>query len=250
MRGEGAMIKGATVKRSLSVFGLIVIAWILVTRPVLAEEAPAPGAAVASAPAPKLPPYFTATSPDPKTTPWPDPTGANSGVWATPAGDGKGDIPEKLSIQDVYDRMVHNLYSINFVWALVAGFLVMFMQAGFMLVETGLCRAKNSSYTASMNFMIYPLGGFAFWVYGFALGWGNWWNGPVQPGWYSVLGSGTSVLSSGIGLGAVEDPETHKPTGAYKYGLLGTKGFGLCGVDDVSIMALFFFMMVFMDTTA
>ena len=36
----------------------------------------------------------------------------------------------------------YNLYSINYVWALVAGFLVMFMQAGFMLVETGLCRAK------------------------------------------------------------------------------------------------------------
>src|SRR5437762_13847785 len=159
MRGEGAMIKGATVKRFLSVFGLIVIAWILVTRPVLAEEAPAP----------KLPPYFTATSPDPKTTPWPDPTGANSGAWATPAGAGNGDIQEQLSIQDVYDRMAHNLYSINFVWALVAGFLVMFMQAGFMFVETGLCRAKNASHTAAMNFMIYPLGCFAFWTYGFAI---------------------------------------------------------------------------------
>ena len=32
--------------------------------------------------------------------------------------------------------------------------------------------------------------------------------------------------------------------------LLGTKGFFLHGVDDVSVMALFFFMMVFMDTTA
>src|SRR5258706_15462424 len=52
----------------------------------------APVAPAAGAPAPKLPPYFTATSPDPKTTLWPDPTGANSGVWATPAGDGKGDI--------------------------------------------------------------------------------------------------------------------------------------------------------------
>ena len=31
---------------------------------------------------------------------------------------------------------------------------------------------------------------------------------------------------------------------------LGTKGFFLNGVDDVSVMALFFFMMVFMDTTA
>ena len=160
-----------------------------------AAEAPtaAPGAApaaAAAAPAPKLPPYFTATSPDPKTTLWPDPTGANSGVWATPAGDGKGDLPEKLSIQDVYDRMAHNLYSINFVWALVTGFLVMFMQAGFMLVETGLCRAKNSAHTSAMNLMIYPLGGLGFWIYGFAIGWGNWWNGPVPPGWYASLGPG------------------------------------------------------------
>src|SRR5439155_27298855 len=98
-----------------------------------APGAPAAGAPAAATPAPKLPPYFTATSPDPKTPLWPDPTGTNSGVWATPAGDGKGDIPEKLSAQDVYDRMAHNLFSVNFVWALVAGFLVMFMQAGFML---------------------------------------------------------------------------------------------------------------------
>ena len=45
-----------------------------------------------------------------------------------------------------------------------------------------LCRAKNASHTACMNLMIYPLGAFAFWVYGFAIGWGNWWNGPVPPG--------------------------------------------------------------------
>lgn len=249
------MIKGATVKRFLSVFGLIVIAWILVTRPVLAEEAPAvtpaaPGAPAAAAPAPKLPPYFTATSPDPKTTPWPDPTGANSGVWATPAGDGKGDIPEKLSIQDLYDRMAHNLFSINFVWALVTGFLVMFMQAGFMFVETGLCRAKNASHTAAMNFMIYPLGCFAFWVYGFAIGWGNWWNGPVPPGWYASLGPGLSVLNSGVGIGAAVDA-AGKATGAFTYGILGTTGWFLNGlVNDAGVMVLFFFMMVFMDTTA
>src|SRR5215471_13184055 len=82
--------------------------------PPKAEAPPvAPAAPAAAAPAPKLPPYFTATSLDPKTTLWPDPTGGNTGVWATPAGDGKGDIPEKLSIQDVYDRMTHNLFSIN-----------------------------------------------------------------------------------------------------------------------------------------
>src|SRR5262245_43657525 len=123
-------------------------------------------AAAAAAPAPKLPNYFTATSDDPKKpAAWPDPTGGASGVWATPAGDGKGDIPDQLKPTDLYDRIVHNLYSINYVWALIAGFLVMFMQAGFMLVETGLCRAKNASHTAAMNLMIYPLGCLAFWVY-------------------------------------------------------------------------------------
>src|SRR5262245_60588148 len=71
-------------------------------------QAAAPAVPTAAAPAPKLPTYFTATSDDPKKPPaWPDPTGGASGVWATPAGDGKGDIPEKLSIQDVYDRMTH-----------------------------------------------------------------------------------------------------------------------------------------------
>jgi len=81
--------------------------------------------------------------------------------------------------------VAHNLVSINFVWALVTGFLVMFMQAGFMLVETGLIRSKNAAHTACNDFMIYPLGCFAFWAYGIRNRWGNWFNGPVAPGWYA-----------------------------------------------------------------
>src|SRR5262245_37422083 len=96
------------------------------------------------APPPQMPSYFTATNADAQKPTWPDPTGGASGVWATPAGDAKGDVPNSLSTTDLYDRITHNLFSINFVWALVTGFLVMFMQAGFMFVETGLCRAKNA----------------------------------------------------------------------------------------------------------
>ena len=131
------------------------------------------------------------------------------------------------------------------VWTLVTGFLVMFMQAGFAMVEGGLCRAKNASHTIAMNFMIYPLGCLGFWAYGFAFGWGNWFNGPVPDG---------LVRLARPRLVGAERRHRHRRrsrrAGVFTYGLLGTKGFFLHGVDDVSVMALFFFMMVFMDTTA
>jgi Amt family ammonium transporter len=218
-----------------------------------AADAPKPSD-VATTAAPTLPAYFTASNPDPKEhkpDTWPDNTGSAAGVWATPASDGTGDVPSKMTNPDLYDRIVHNMFSVNIVWTLVTGFLVMFMQAGFAMVETGLCRAKNASHTFSMNFMIYPLGCLAFWVYGFALGWGNLANGPAAPGAIiHNLGPGISILNSGAGAQPAEDPTTHKPTGAYKYGIVGTKGFLLNGMEDMSVMALFFFMMVFMDTTA
>ena len=203
-----------------------------------ADKAPAPST-------PELPKYFSGENADKDKPTWPDPTGGAAGVWATPAGDGKGDTPSTLTSTDLYDRIAHNMFSINMVWALIAGFLVMFMQAGFAMVETGLCRAKNSANMMSMNIMIYAFGCIGFWAYGFAIGWGNWINGPVAPGWYSVLGPGTSVLNSGWGVGVAD-----AAAGSFHYGLIGLKGFFLNGVDDVSVMALFFFMMVFMDTTA
>ena len=45
------------------------------------------------------------------------------------------------------DAVGHNRISINFVWTLVTGFLVMFMQAGFALVETGLMPGAKTPRT-------------------------------------------------------------------------------------------------------
>src|SRR6266849_494114 len=74
-----------------------------------------------------------------------------------------------LTIGDVVNQVGQNKIAINFVWTLVTGFLVMFMQAGFAVVETGLCRVKNSNHTMMMNFMVYGVGMLAFWLIGFGL---------------------------------------------------------------------------------
>src|SRR5262249_28514656 len=74
-----------------------------------------------------------------------------------------------LTITDVVNQVGQNRIAINFVWTLITGYLVMFMQAGFALVETGLCRAKNANHTMMMNFMVYGFGLFAYWVMGFAI---------------------------------------------------------------------------------
>src|SRR5437667_12901009 len=76
-------------------------------------------------------------------------------------------------IDSVATQTAANSTSINFVWTLVAGFLVMFMQAGFALVETGFTRAKNAGHTMTMNFMVYGLGMFFYWVCGFAFQFGG-----------------------------------------------------------------------------
>jgi Amt family ammonium transporter len=191
-----------------------------------------------------LPPYFAPTT-DGEAPLWPDAGGGNAGYWITPSDGPVGDgDPAGKTATDLYNRIAHNMFSINMVWVMVSGALVMFMQFGFMAVETGLCRAKNSSHTAAMNFMIYPLGCLAFWAYGFAIGWGGWWNAPVPSGWYSSLGPGTAVLNSNYSITTGEGED------AKSFSLFGTKGFFLNELDDVSVMGLFFFMMVFMDTTA
>ena len=47
----------------------------------------------------------------------------------------------------------HNKIAINIMWTLITGFLVMFMQAGFALVETGFTQKKNVAHTMGMNFL-------------------------------------------------------------------------------------------------
>ena len=149
------------------------------------------------------------------------------GTWQPYAG--AEPTPAELS-----KNVAKAFYSINMVWMLVCGFLVMFMQAGFALVETGLCRAKNAAHTMWMNFMVYALGMTAFFLCGFALMCGG--------------VNGTSIGGPGM-LGGI--PTLNNMFTIGDWGIFGKTGFLLTGASyDGAAIAWFLFMMVFMDTTA
>ena len=164
-------------------------------------------------------------------------TGAHA---SDPNGGGTGTIqdvpasnPGHPSLEEVGALAGHNRVAINIVWTLITGFLVMFMQAGFAMVETGFTRAKNVAHTMAMNFTVYPIGMLGFWICGFALMFGG-------VGALATLG-GNSALNSEFVIHLLGKP----------FGLIGMKGFFLSGDSyDVSIFTLFLFQMVFMDTTA
>ena len=63
--------------------------------------------------------------------------------------------------------------SVDSLWVLIAGILVMFMQPGFMLVETGFTRSKNSVNIVMKNFMDFSVGAITYWAFGFALAYGG-----------------------------------------------------------------------------
>src|SRR5437868_9527944 len=85
-----------------------------------------------------------------------DPNGSDTGTEVSnivPAGSDHTDP----TLQDVAAQTEKNRVSINVTWLMVGGILVLFMQAGFALVETGFTRAKNAAHTMMMNMVIFAL---------------------------------------------------------------------------------------------
>jgi Amt family ammonium transporter len=62
---------------------------------------------------------------------------------------------------------------IDNMWLLIAGFLVMFMQPGFALVEAGFTRSKNTANIVMKNLMDFSIGSLLYWTIGFTLMYGD-----------------------------------------------------------------------------
>ena len=126
--------------------------------------------------------------------------------------------------------LTHGEISLNLLWIVIGAVLVIFMQAGFALVETGFCRAKHAAHVVSTNFAIFGLGMVAYFLVGYAFMLG----GFSYAGFFGLdhavggplIGSGTHVFLWKGGF------------------MLGGKAY------DVSTAAFFLYMVAFMDTTA
>nr|WP_228038474.1 ammonium transporter [Nodosilinea sp. LEGE 06152] len=82
------------------------------------------------------------------------------------------------------------------IWVLIAAFLVIFMNAGFGMLETGFCRQKNAVNVLTKNLIVFALATLSFWFIGFSLMFGA--NGNGWVGWGSFFLGGAPEL---YGLG-------------------------------------------------
>jgi len=61
----------------------------------------------------------------------------------------------------------------DWLWTLIAAFMVFFMQLGFAMVESGFTRAKNAVNIIMKNLMDFSIGALSFWAIGFAIMFGT-----------------------------------------------------------------------------
>jgi len=132
---------------------------------------------------------------------------------------------------DLATMLTQTQTAMNIMWVLIASFLIMLMQAGFAMVETGLTRRKNVAHTMAMNFMVYSIGTLGFWALGFGLQMGG-------VGTLATLG-GDSSLSQELVVSAF----------GHEHGVLGLSGFMLPpSMYTPAVATIFLFQLMFMAT--
>ncbi len=118
----------------------------------------------------------------------------------------------------------------NLLWVVIGATLVVFMQAGFALVETGFTQRKNAAEVMSTNFAIFGLGFIGFLFVGFPLAFG----GFSYPGYF------------GLDTAMNSDPLIGSGSWAFLWG--GWEHLG--SAASPALLGFFLYMVAFMDTVA
>lgn len=101
-------------------------------------------------------------------------------------------VPLALFILGVFNLSAHAAelpeltpaFLINNLWLAIAAFLVIFMNAGFAMVEAGLCRQKNAVNILAKNLIVFALAVTAYWFIGYSLMYGD----SIAGGWLHFKG--------------------------------------------------------------
>jgi Amt family ammonium transporter len=140
--------------------------------------------------------------------------------------------PAPLSAADKF------VQSTNLLWIVVGAALVMFMQAGFALLETGFVRAKNGAHTMAMNIAVFGTGATGFFVCGYALMFG---------GYSAKIPGADWGYDHPLGGALVKIGSTTQWVFLWKGGWAMTGGkFAASG----AVLGYFLYMLAFMDTAA
>ena len=125
------------------------------------------------------------------------------------------------------------------VWVLVAAMLVFWMNAGFALVESGLCQSKNCVNILAKNFIVFAAASLSFWAVGWGLMFGDGTPYVGTEGVFFVSGEDNSP-ALGEAYAAMNNFSTEKYAGVY----------GSINWTPVPLWAKFFFQLVFAGTAA
>ncbi|QDT30591.1 ammonium transporter [Gimesia panareensis] len=89
---------------------------------------------------------------------------------------------------------------IDIIWILICSIFVLFMQAGFCCLESGLSRSKNSIHVAIKNIVDVSLVGVLFWIFGFGLMFGTTTGGLIGTSHFPFMTQESNVFLSAFFL--------------------------------------------------
>jgi ammonium transporter, Amt family len=110
-------------------------------------------------------------------------------VWGFAAHAQEEAAPTAEDVQVVLDN----------IWIVIASILVIFMNAGFAMLETGFCRQKNAVNILAKNLIVFALATLSFWALGYALAFGEG-NGFFGLQGFFLAGSAPDDLIDGLNL--------------------------------------------------
>jgi len=148
-------------------------------------------------------------------------------IWAQePAPAATPDLSAQVA--ELTTKLANTKVAMDTVWVLFTGFLVFWMNAGFALVESGMCRVKNAVNILSKNFIVFALSSLAF----FLVGWGV------------MFGDGNGFMGLN-GLWMIGGADNSPATGTDYKGV-----YTAINWTGIPLYAKFFFQLVFAGTAA